>query len=88
MVLRPTRGCRYYARRDLPERGLRATDDIDLAVLGISEAHAFQFWQAGVFGVIDERNPTAHRTMQAPPIATLESPTTEAPAPRARRSKR
>lgn len=76
-VLRPTRGCRYYARQDLPERGLKALDEIPVEM--VSEAHAFQFWQAGVFGVIDERDPTAH----CPPTEAA----TEA-QPRARRTKR
>lgn len=86
-VLRPTRGCRYYARQDLPERGIRALDEVKLDEQRISEAHAFQFWQAGVFGVIDERNPTAHRPSIAS-TAPTEAATDPAPAPRSRRSKR
>jgi hypothetical protein len=71
MVLRPTRGCRYYARVPLPERGLKAEDEVRLVEQGISEAHAFQFWQAGVFGVIDERAPLAHVTMRPSPGETV-----------------
>ncbi len=56
-VTRPTKGCRYVwrsANADRAPRLFAAGDSVPLAELGISEAEAFQFWQAGLF-IVDDR---------------------------------